>query len=362
MLGNMKASISFTKDHTLITKGILIVMMLIHHLFYPDMLETYEISTILANSDLLEHISGFCKMCVPGFAFLSAFGITSSLMKTQDDIDNASSYCFKIVCKRLIKLGSVVAFIYIVAIFFKRFVMLESIRELYDMGNGFSIVYMVIDVLGLAKYFGTPMINITWWYLTYAVLLIVSMPFIFLAYKKYRYLILPVGCLLPGAFSMKFSFSSLLPCVILGTAFAYEGWMEKIHTLNKNIFTKIFVIIIEGAGIWFSYLLYRNTDITYSYVFVFLIPLFVVDVVAYVPVLRHVLKFLGRHATNIFLTHTFIYYYFYTEFIYSFKEDWLILSVMLLICTLLSVILEFVKKISCFNLLIDKILVRMKLE
>ncbi|MDO4304999.1 MAG: hypothetical protein Q4D94_13915, partial [Bacillota bacterium] len=91
--------------------------------------------------------------------------------------------------------------------------------------------------------------------------------------------------------------------------------MEKIHAFKKDIFARSFVVIIEVAGIYFSYLLFRNTHIVYSYVFAFLIPLLVFDIVAYVPILSHVLKFLGKHATNIFLTHTFIYYYFYTDFI-----------------------------------------------
>ncbi|MDO4305000.1 MAG: hypothetical protein Q4D94_13920 [Bacillota bacterium] len=211
----MNSTISFTKEHTLITKGLLIIMMLIHHLFTSDMVDMYEVSTILSNGILLEHISAYCKMCVPGFAFLSVFGITHSLMKVQDDTSNASLYWFKIVCKRLIKLETVVIFIYIFAVLFKRFVALESIRELYDMGNGFSIVYMIIDVLGLASYFETPTINVTWWYLTYAVMLIVSMPFVYLTYKKYRYLLLPAGCLLPMAVLRDtVAFASLLPGVI----------------------------------------------------------------------------------------------------------------------------------------------------
>ncbi len=348
---------SFTKEHTWMTKGVLIIMMLMHHLFTSDMMETYEVSTILSNGILLEHICAYCKMCVPGFAFLSAFGMTRSFMKMQNNAGSTPSNYFKIVCKRFIKIESAVIVIYIFAVLFKRFVVMESLRELYDMGSGFSVVYMIIDALGLASYFGTPMINVTWWYLTYAILLTASMPFVFLAYKKYRYLLLPMGCLLPMAVLINsVSFSLLLPSVMLGTAFAYEGWIEKIHTLKTGIFIKIFIAGIEIAEICFSYFLYRSTVIIYSYVFAFLIPLFVFDIISHVPIISHVLKFLGKHATNIFLTHTFVYYYFYTDFIYSFKKDWLILAIMLIICTVLSIFIELVKKISGFNLLIDKIL------
>lgn len=57
----MNSTISFTKEHTLITKGLLIIMMLIHHLFTSDMVDMYEVSTILSNGILLEHISAYCK-------------------------------------------------------------------------------------------------------------------------------------------------------------------------------------------------------------------------------------------------------------------------------------------------------------
>lgn len=354
----MNTSNTFTKEHTYITKSILVIMMLIHHLFTSELIAQYSTTLTLPDSTLFTYISTYCKMCISGFAFLTAFGMTHSLKKIQSE--NATPSYFKTICKRLISLESSVLIIYILAILYKRFIVVESIRELYNTGSGFNILYMLIDMLGLSSYYKTPTINVTWWYLTYAILLIVTMPFIYMAYKKFRYLLLPVGCLLSLIILISTaSFSTLLPSVLLGTAFAYEGWFEKIKQSTSVLWKKCVRIFIEIIGIVFSYHLYRAAGLEYCYGFAFLIPLLVFEVISYIPIISSVLKYIGKHATSIFLTHTFVYYYFYTDFIYSFKKDWLILLVMIVICTAISIIIELLKKITGYNLLINKILSRL---
>lgn len=349
----MNNAITFTREHTLITKGVLVLMMLMHHVFISDFIEQYSVDITMNNQTLFLYICTFSKICISGFAFLTAFGMTHSFKNlsvfTPDN-------CFKIVCKRLISLAATIFIIYILAILYKRFIIVESIRELYDKGNGFNIIYMFIDSLGLATYFNTPTINITWWYLTYAILLTVAMPFIYMAYKKFKYLLLPAGCLLSliilGGAAM---FSTLLPSVLLGVAFAYEGWFEKIYNSTSNKFIKLLRIITEISGLIISYHIYRALDLTYSYIFAFLIPLLVFELIQYIPIINTALKYIGKHATNIFLTHTFIYYYFYTDFIYSFNKDWLILLIMTMLCILISICIEILKKLTGYNLLTYKI-------
>lgn len=132
----------------------------------------------------------------------------------------------------------------------------------------------------------------------------------------------------------------------MGIAFASEGWFEKLSLLRRK---RIVRIGIEVVGIWFSYLLYCDVGITYIYAFAFFIPMLVFDLISSIPFISHLLKFLGKHSTNIFLTHTFIYYYFYTEYIYSLKYDWLILIVMLSLCSIVSMVMEFAKKLCGYN-------------
>jgi fucose 4-O-acetylase-like acetyltransferase len=56
--------------------------------------------------------------------------------------------------------------------------------------------------------------------------------------------------------------------------------------------------------------------------------------------LRNMFEMLGQHSFNIFLFHTFIFYYYLPGFIYGFKYPVLILPVLLGLCLMISIILE----------------------
>ena len=69
----------FSRQHSTITKGILIILMLAHHVFSPDLVTLYEVKTLLHDPVLVTQIITFFKICVAGFSFISAFGITRAL-------------------------------------------------------------------------------------------------------------------------------------------------------------------------------------------------------------------------------------------------------------------------------------------
>ena len=64
---------------------------------------------------------------------------------------------------------------------------------------------------------------------------------------------------------------------------------------------------------------------------------------------RKVLEFIGVHSFNIFLFHTFIYYYYFPTFIYGFGNPVLIFAVLLGVCLLISVGIEKLKEVIGFN-------------
>lgn len=68
-----------------------------------------------------------------------------------------------------------------------------------------------------------------------------------------------------------------------------------------------------------------------------------------------IMKFLGNHSMNIYMIHTFIYHYWFSNFIYSFKYPILIFFVLLAICLIISVLLEYGKKIVHLPVIIDNI-------
>ncbi|MCM1038490.1 MAG: acyltransferase [Roseburia sp.] len=349
-------SLKFEKEHTLITKGILIILMLVHHVLNSSFRYQHNVQTLIKNDSLLTNIVSMGSICVSGFAFLSAYGMTQSL-KAKKDLPYDT--CFKWMCIRLIKLESSIVFIFFLAVFYKRIILQESIGAVYGVeSGGDKILLLLLNAIGMSDYFGTPNINMTWWYLHFAIILIITMPFLYMLYEKFRYLLIPAVCVLPMAiFSLETmagaqnNYIILLPSTLLGIAFAYEDWFEKLKQLNCKIL-KVFIPIII---LILAYYVWTNLGNRFAYIFVVVLPFIVYEFIAGIPILSSVLKFIGEHATNIFLIHTFIYLYWYADFIYSFQKSWLIIGVLLIICIILSVMIELLKKISGYNRLITKI-------
>ena len=105
----------FTKEHTFITKGVLVILLLIHHVFFEDNIALYHINTMISDPVLIGKIVSFGKICIAGFAFITAYGMTLTYKRTEDsDI----RVLFSLSIRRLIKLVSGVAIVYVLAVFY----------------------------------------------------------------------------------------------------------------------------------------------------------------------------------------------------------------------------------------------------
>lgn len=344
----------FTKEHTNMTKGVLVLMLLFHHVFLGDAVERYGVQTLIGNRGTMNNMVMFCKICIAGFAFLSAYGMTKSFQK---DPNAGPRELAALSVRRWLKVMLSVWFVYVPALLYSGLVMGTSIPALYaveGLGNPIRLLLrMAVDALGLAAYCGIPTINVTWWYLSYAVLLIFTMPMLYLLYRKFRYLLLPVFCLLPAVtltVSNIVLFAELLPSAVLGIAFAYEGWFAPAK--DKKARAARFALFVVLFGLCYGLAVYVN--MIFGYLLAFTIPCMIFYGICSVPVLSKVLAFLGKYSMNIFLTHTFIYYYFYTDFIYSFRRDWLILLVLLGTSLGVAIVLELLKKVTGYRRLSEK--------
>jgi peptidoglycan/LPS O-acetylase OafA/YrhL len=86
--------------------------------------------------------------------------------------------------------------------------------------------------------------------------------------------------------------------------------------------------------------------------FAILLILWTTELVVFSSIAKKAFEFVGIHSFNIFLFHTFIYYYYFPDFIYSFKYPVLIFAVLLGICLVISVGIEKFKKEIGFDKLI----------
>lgn len=336
----------FSKESSLIAKGLFILFLLLHHVFAGGVIEIYEINTML-NPQILNNWQIYGKICLGGFSFISAYGITLQLMQAEDKCD-----IIKVCIKRLIKLESSCCFVYLIAVIYKRYIIQESIRDFYrDRGGSFRPFAMLIDATGLADFFSMQRLNVRWWYLSFAIILIFSMPAFYWLYKKLKisFFFLALIC-----FSNK-----LIAIVILGIAFAYEGWFSKLECfLERKRSYKLYNFIMCLLSVYISYeiVAMAQTEEALRAIIGVLWIWIVISFLSKIPVLSNGLKIIGKNSTNIFLTHTFVYYYFHTEFIYSFKNAYSIFGVLLIISFGISLILETLKKITKYNDIVEHLI------
>ena len=164
---------------------------------------------------------------------------------------------------------------------------------------------------------------------------------------------LPVFCLLPAVtmtVNNRVLFAELLPSIVLGIAFACEGWFAPAK--DKKTRAAKFALFVVLFGLCYGLAIYVN--MFFGYLLAFTIPCMIFYGICSVPVLGRALAFLGKHSMNIFLIHTFIYYYFYPDFIYSFRRDWLIFLALLGTSLGVSMGVELLKKVTGYCRLSEK--------
>ena len=79
---------TFTKKDTQMLKGIAIICMLIHHLFLdPSRYKGYSVDFWPLTETITTHIALAMKLCVAIFVMLSAYGMTLSYKKINNNLE-----------------------------------------------------------------------------------------------------------------------------------------------------------------------------------------------------------------------------------------------------------------------------------
>ena len=333
---------SFSKEDTILVKGIAILFMLFYHLF-----ETYErVNTLgVVYTPLSENvflmISGFGNICVAVFAFLSAYGISKKLMSLGTaDLRN----WYKVSVKRYLKLlvGFLCIYASVTLLWFYKF----DYVKLYGKGWQGALCGL-LDVLGLAQVAGTPTLCETWWYMEIAILIIFITPVLLKVVKSMGNYSIIVGVLLPLMVELPFDFKRYYFVILLGVVAANEEWFEKTDFDRIPKWARILIGIVVFAAfviIRQNYFVYNNFVYLLDGAIAVFFVWFIKELFGGISGVKQVLRFLGKHSMNIYFIHSFIYMIIYQEFIYSFRYAGLIFVVLLAICLVYSVCLEGIKK------------------
>ncbi len=341
-MGETLAKKRFEKRDTLVVKGVAILLMLFYHLFESqELLVTMNVNHEPFSQEVFLTLSGFGNICVAAFVFFSAYGITKGLMADDGVEGYALSRSLKKAEKRCLKLIGSFAVMYVSVnlLWFSHF----DYVSLYG-GGWQGGMFAMIDMLGLAQVFGTPTLNMTWWYMEIALVIIFLIPLVYPLIKRAgRHLIIP-ALLLPSVFPTDMERYYLV--MLLGAVAADEGWLEKLLSWRLKKYWKLLL----GLGLLVPVVLVRQNFMVHTY-FLWIVdaPIalflcwFAAEFLAEIPGLSHVLAFLGKYSMNMFFVHTFLYMSLFRDFIYSFRYAGLIFLVLTGVSLAYSVALELVK-------------------
>lgn len=331
----------FTKEHSLMVKGVAIMLLLVYHLFHERAILT-EMGVNFApfSEEGFLMFAGFGNICVAIFVMLTAYGLSKMVFS---DETLTLKEIYQAALKRFGKLMLNLAIVY-VTINLICFSYLDY-ASLYGEGKQ-GILLMLCDATGLSAVLNTPMLNATWWYMKIAYVLIFLIPLLTLIVKKVGNVALLLAFFAPCVISFDSDIERYFFVAAFGVCAAYGKWPEKIMNFKIN---PVFWWAGTALGTILSVLIRQNAlvkDWFWNYVdafIAFFILCATVMTVGRVPVVNKVLGFIGKHSMNIFLVHTFFYMIVWRKYIYYFKYAVVTFLILLGVSLVYSVLLEFIK-------------------
>lgn len=325
-------------------KGLAVLLLLMYHLFENEALVTsmnVDYRPFSMNGFLT--LTGFGNICVAIFVFLTAYGIASGLL-AKPDMTAAETY--RQATKRFVILMVNFAALYVSVnlLWWYKF----DYQSLYGL-NKQGILYMLTDAAGLYKFFGTPSLNETWWYMEVAYLLIFLVPILTWLVKKIGYPILLLAVFVPYMVTVNFDLERYLFVAVFGVCAAYGKWPEKLLNLKLH---PVWQWLIGLVGFVLCILIRQNYVVYSTYVHLVDAPIalflvyFAGGLIGSVPGVRKAFVFLGKHSMNIYLVHTFFYMALWRDYIYHFHNAGVTFLLLLAVSLLYSVALELLKKVT----------------
>lgn len=328
---------TFTKYDSQAMKGIAILLMLLHHLFYSaDSAHGLPVSYLLLDGKQMTAFARFCKICVPAFVFVTAYGMT---LKYKASGQGGKSVK-KLTLFRYASLMVSFLFIYVLAFLFCQIGGMRSWGEVY--GSGWkSVLYALTDIFCMTYFTDTPTMNPTWWYMSVAVMLIFILPVVWKITERTG--IFPAFVLAAVMLVSGLSKNQALLCILTAFVGSWSaqkdifGRLEKIF--RKGRIWSILGVLLYGGMLLCTLLLKLKTG---NQLWIVIYPVSAFALAGLLcrgtgkGMLSKVLQFFGKYSMGMFLTHTFLKSYYLHDFIYGFRYPVLIFAVLVFLSAVLS--------------------------
>lgn len=174
---------TFTKNDTLVAKGVAVILLLIHHLFYSM---DYNFSSFLISKEGWVDLAKIGKVCVAMFLVLSGYGLCASYKTKSPKLLDFYKHNYG----RLYKEFLPVSIIFVSLILYLNDWNLEAIY-----GEKWKDVTFR-SLLGISYFYNEDGINGSWWFVSLVIVLYFLFPLLYRIICKYPYETLAVSSLL----------------------------------------------------------------------------------------------------------------------------------------------------------------------
>lgn len=359
----------YDKKQTLMFKGIGIIFMFMHHLFYSmDHMVAHNVKSLIFSCNQISRFSMHIgKVCVAIFVFCTAYGLSARLNEMTLEGNVGKKELKKISISQFIKLIMMFQFTAIICNMFCYLTNFNSPIEIYKNGgsNLSGLINFILDLSGLSYYLQSPTLSSPWWYMSLAILLTFLVPVIWKAYKQFGFILLPLALLFPkfvgmveitgvdGSHGEQNNFAWYIFTIVLGVFACENNIFERISHKKflKNCFMNNSLKFISAIIILYITIVLR---IDRGYVFIndaiisLILAYFVFDFIGRIPIIKQILIIVGTYSYDMYLVHALIIGYAST-FIYSTRYVASTVFLLVLVSLILSIIISGLRKIVKYD-------------
>lgn len=342
----------FSKDETVKVKGIAILLLMFHHLFYNvERVTQSGMRFLWYSEEQIQPIAIAARICVWIFVFLSAYGLTYSYNKNRQ-----TETTLQFMVKHWLSLMKTYWVVYIV-IFVAYFAIVGNPMQIYNN----SIISLGLDFMGWANFFDTPMILSVWWYMCFAQILVFLIP-IFDSYcEKFGMAGYIIGFFvlqyLPEGIQSAYSglYSNYFLVAILAVICVKNQLLDRMLDNKKSGIKNVaecmglFLVIVFLLIFKYKFAEFDQWQIN-SFISGLAAFLIVIIVSKYLQgkILVGWLNFLGKHSGNMFMIHAFFYLYL-KEILYWSHNTVISYFTLVLLSVISSIGIEFIKKLLQYD-------------
>lgn len=318
----MENRFKFTKEKTLMLKGIAIILLLFHHIYYRTFVEETASAQVFIFPKITNYLCRHGAVSIFIFATLSGYGLA---VKTYSQPGNY----LEIIKRRERNLLSIYMPIYCIGLLLK-IIEEGGIRNalflIYGEGDVRCVINIVMELFALPNLVGLKMINPTMWYMAAAHIIIVAVPLFSLVDRKNNQFgtgLLIVMLIYASTHQDDVFFDCLLVACIGAWLYGHKV-LEIISEKNTTLIKRMLELIIIVISI-VIYIKVNEAQIFNFYFWAALVmPImlfFTNDFISKLPYIRRILVNIGSFSSIIFMTHTYLIGILsnVSKFVYSFK-------------------------------------------